>query len=132
SVLCGSADFVRRARRNRKMLGGGMRQVGVLAACGLYALANNVDRLAEDHANARTLAERLAGVDGISVNLDKVHTNMVFLEFERIGQGRLTDHMKSRGILVSNPSPALRVVTHLDFDAQDIDKVVDGFASWLS
>lgn len=132
SVLCGSSEFIKRARRNRKILGGGMRQGGVLAACGLYALANNVERLAGDHANARTLAARLAAIEGISVDLDKVHTNMVYVNFSASGKEPLADHMKARGILVASAKPALRLVTHLDFEASDIDKVVDGFASWLA
>jgi threonine aldolase len=76
-VLCGSKDFVRRARRFRKMLGGGMRQAGVIAAAGIVALETMVDRLAEDHANARRLAQGLAGIKGITLTHDEIPTNIV-------------------------------------------------------
>ena len=134
SVLSGSSDFINRARRARKLLGGGMRQAGVLAACGLYAMQNNVDRLAQDHDNARTLASRLAEIPGLRLDLESVHTNMIWVDVTGEGKGGLSDHMLERGMIVSDPSGGkhtTRLVTHLDFDADDIDKVVDGFASWL-
>lgn len=134
SVLCGPKDFIYRARRARKMLGGGLRQAGVLAACGLYALQNNVDRLAEDHANAAAMAKRLAEIPGLSFDIDKVHTNMIWLDVTGEGQGSLSEHMMARGMIVSEPSGpqrTTRLVTHLDFDGADVDAVVDGFASWF-
>jgi threonine aldolase len=79
SVICGSRDFIAQARRYRKMLGGGMRQAGVLAAAGIVALEKMIDRLAEDHANARRLAEGLADIPGVTVDLDRVQTNLIFL-----------------------------------------------------
>ena len=132
SVLCGSKDFINRSRRNRKMVGGGLRQSGVLASCGLYALDNNVERLADDHANASAMAERLAGMDGIEIDLDSVQSNMIWMQVTGKGEGSLSAHMLERGMLVSDPEPLARLVCHLDFDAADIDKVVDGFASWLN
>ncbi len=132
SVLCGPKDFISRARRNRKMVGGGLRQSGVLAACGLYSLENNVQRLAEDHANASAMAERLAGMDGIEIDLDGVQSNMIWMEVTGTGEGSLSAHMLERGMLVSDPAPLARLVCHLDVDEADIDKVVDGFASWLN
>lgn len=134
SVLCGSLDFINKARRARKLLGGGMRQAGVLAACGLYALQNNVERMAKDHENAHSLASRLGDMPGLDLDLDRVHTNMIWIDVKSKGSVPLSDHMMERGMIVSEPSGShntTRLVTHLDFDGDDIDKVVDGFASWL-
>ncbi len=134
SVLSGPKDFISRAKRNRKLVGGGLRQSGILAACGLYALENNVKRLATDHENAQTLCWRLANVDGISIDLDQVHTNMVWMNIEADGKRPLSDHMAERGIVLSNPygpKGVVRLVTHLDFSAAHVDRVVDGFSSWL-
>jgi threonine aldolase len=134
SVLCGPKDFIRRANRARKLLGGGMRQAGVLAACGLYALENNVDRLSEDHSNANTMALRLVELPGISFDMDSVETNMIWFNVVGQGKGKLSDHMMERGMIVSDPFGAdntVRLVTHLDFEATHIDTVVDGLASWL-
>jgi threonine aldolase len=135
SVLCGPKDFIHRARRARKLVGGGLRQSGVLAACGLYALQHNVDRMAEDHANASAMANRLAELPGLNFDVDKVHTNMIWIDVAQdAGKGSLSEHMMERGMIVSEPSGAnrsFRLVTHLDFESGDIDKVVDGFANWL-
>src|SRR4029453_18975824 len=85
SVICGSGELIGKARRVRKMLGGGMRQAGVIAAAGVVALEKMVDRLAEDHANARALAERLARIPGLVVDLASVQTNIVIFAVERPG-----------------------------------------------
>ncbi|MEM8751085.1 MAG: low-specificity L-threonine aldolase [Pseudomonadota bacterium] len=135
SVLSGPSDFIKRARRNRKLVGGGMRQAGVLAACGLHALNHHVERLAEDHENATVLCGRLSSIDGIAVETEKVETNMVWLQVNNRGSTSLADHMKAQGIVMSNPygdAGRLRLVTHLDFDKSQIDRVVDGFASWMT
>ena len=131
SVLCGPKDFIAKARRNRKLVGGGMRQSGVLAACGLYALHNNIDRVQQDHENARQLAGRLAELDGIEIDLSAVETNMIWLTVIKPRDGSLSDHMAQRGIIVGEPAPQMRLVCHLDFDAAMIDRVVEGFAAWL-
>lgn len=135
SVLCGPADFIHRARRARKLVGGGLRQSGVLAACGMYALQNNVERMEEDHDNAAAMAKRLVELPGLKFDVDSVHTNMIWLDVEdAAGEGSLSEHMMARGMIVSEPSGptrSTRLVTHLDFETSDIDKVVDGFASWL-
>ncbi len=134
SVLCGPKDFIKLARRTRKMLGGGMRQAGILAACGHYALDNNIERLADDHENAFVLAKRLAEIDGVKINLDEVQTNMVWIDVTKLVKGKLSKHMMDKGMIISDPfgsNNTVRVVTHLDFDASHIDKVVDGIASWL-
>jgi len=100
SVLCGRAAFIARARRMRKVLGGGMRQAGVLAAAGLVALETMVDRLAEDHANARRLAEGLAELPGIAIDLDRVQTNIVIFDLRREGitPDDLVERMADRNV----------------------------------
>ncbi len=131
SVLAGSAAFIARARRNRKLLGGGLRQSGVLAACGLYALDNNVDRLADDHANAKGMAEKIVQFDGVAL-AQPVQTNMVWLIVEPANRPPLAPFMAERGIVVS-PSAAsgeMRLVTHLDFHAEQIEAVANAFAEW--
>ena len=128
SVLCGPEAFIGQARRWRKMLGGGMRQAGILAAAGIYALDNHVDRLAEDHANALRLAEGLADIKEINVNPDRVQTNMLFAE---IGKkiDALAGHLEAEGIIIDR-AEHLRLVTHLDVDAEGIEKTIRGFRSF--
>jgi len=123
SVLVGSSELIARAHRWRKMAGGGMRQAGVLAAAGIHALENNIERLAEDHRNAGELAAGLSGIDGLDVDMDAVETNMVFVTMNPARQGRLLDYLKERGILAGGYGQ-LRLVTHHDFDAADIPAVV--------
>jgi len=124
SVLAGSQELITRAHRWRKMAGGGMRQAGVLAAAGLHALENNVERLAEDHQNARKLAAGLSAIDGMDVDMAAVETNMLFVTMEPERQLRLLDYLRKRGILAGGYGQ-LRLVTHHDFDAADIPAVVD-------
>ncbi|MDR8015898.1 low-specificity L-threonine aldolase [Ectopseudomonas guguanensis] len=127
SVLCGSAALIGKARRLRKMVGGGMRQAGILAAAGLYALQHQVERLAEDHANAARLGEGLAAL-GYSV--EPVQTNMVYVQLgERAGQ--IKAFMAEHGIAVS-AAPSLRLVTHLDVSAEQIEQVIEAFAAFRS
>lgn len=121
AVLCGSAALIGKARRWRKMLGGGMRQAGIVAAAGLYALDHNVDRLAVDHENAARLAAGLASLDGLIV--ERTATNMVFLSGEPAFVNGLTAWLKDRDVLVSGHY-GLRLVTHLGVSAADIDTVV--------
>lgn len=123
SVLAGPAEFVKRARRARKMLGGGMRQAGILAAAGLFALRNNVSRLAEDHRRAHALAERLATVPGLSVDLRAVETNMVFVSTRPSGRraAEVARLFSEAGALCLAESPwKIRFVTHLDVDDADV------------
>jgi threonine aldolase len=130
SVLVGSADLIARARRWRKMLGGGLRQSGVLAAACLYALEHNVDRLADDHDNARQLAEGLRGIAGVRVLSQD--TNMVFAEFEPARCDALTAALAADGIMMravyGGPT---RLVTHLDVSAEDVRRVVEAVARHL-
>ena len=127
TVLVGGGDFVARARRIRKMLGGTMRQVGILAAAGIYALEHNVDRLAEDHANAQRLAR---GLSGLGLEVDPVQTNMVFAAIPRESATGLKGHLEANGI-TALVGPKVRLVTHLDLDAAAIDRAVKVFASFF-
>jgi len=137
SVICGSAPFIARARRVRKMLGGGMRQAGVIAAAGIVSLERMVNRLAEDHANARTLAEGVARLPGLRVDLASVQTNIVIFGVERAGDAAAsvaatTDLVKgcaARKVKIHAIGPtSIRCVTHKDVDAEDIGRTLDAFA----
>ena len=124
SILCGPAHLIQKALRWRKMLGGGMRQAGILAAAGIVALTSHVERLAEDHDHAGLLARKLSEIAGIRIDLDAVQTNMVFMETPEQSSDLLTSFLKERGILVSGRG-SFRLVTHLDITASDIQKVID-------
>ncbi|HEY4128585.1 MAG TPA: low-specificity L-threonine aldolase [Gammaproteobacteria bacterium] len=126
SVLVGKRDFIARAHRIRKMLGGGMRQAGVLAAACLYAVENHIERLAEDHANAKALAEGLAGLPGLTLDPRLVQTNMLFGSVDPARIGGLAEHLKKQGIVIL-PNPNLRLVTHLDVSKDDVQKVIASF-----
>jgi threonine aldolase len=130
SLVCGTREFIGRARRFRKMLGGGMRQVGVLAAAGLVALERMVDRLAEDHANARRLAEGAARLPGIRIDLARVQTNIVIFFVELPGGAeRLVAECAARKVKIHQIGPAgIRCVTHKDVDREDIDRALEAFA----
>jgi threonine aldolase len=129
SLVCGSRPFVTRARRVRKMLGGGMRQVGVLAAAGLVALETMVDRLAEDHDNCRRLAEGVAGLPGIQLDLAKVQTNIVIFHVDREGgAAELVAGCLARKVKIHQIGPkAIRCVTHKDVDREDVDRALAAF-----
>jgi threonine aldolase len=118
SMLVGSDELMERARMYRKALGGGMRQAGVLAAAGLIALERGPQRLHEDHANARLLAEALAHMEGVTIDLDTVETNIVIFKLnEGIIARELSERMKDRGVLISTVGrDAIRLVTHRDVD----------------
>ena len=127
SVLCGSDEFIRRARRIRKALGGGMRQAGVLAAAGIVALDKMVDRLAEDHLNARALAQGLALVAGINVRPVKRRTNMVVFDLEEgpAEAAKFVAAMQERDVLIGARGPSTyRAVTHHGISRAAIDRVV--------
>jgi len=124
SVLCGTADLVRDARRLRKRLGGAMRQVGILAAAGLYALEHHLARLPEDHQNARRLARGLAEIPGLSVDPAAVESNLVFCDFPVPAPEALAK-LKAQGVLAEPGGPSsVRMVTHLDVVAADIDEAL--------
>jgi len=121
SVVVGDANFIDRARRWRKMLGAGMRQVGIVAAAGLYALDNMIDRLADDHANASKLAHGLSEIDGIAVDPMRVKTNIVYFDIPEGAGQEIAERLRGRGILVNAGDPVMRMVTHYGVEAEDID-----------
>jgi threonine aldolase len=127
TVLVGRRDVIGRARRVRKMLGGGMRQAGILAAAGLYALEHHVDRLAEDHANAVRLG---AGLAGLGLEVEPVQTNMVFVRVPAESVEGLRHHLAENRV-AAVAGPRMRLVTHLDVDAAAIDRAVAVFTSFL-
>ncbi len=126
SILAGLTDFINRARYNRKLLGGGWRQAGVLAAPGILALTEMTKRLGDDHANARYLAERLAAIPGITVDSDDVHINMVWFSLpERVDSNQLTAALAAEGIRANGPyGGKMRLVTHWQVDRNAIDRTV--------
>ena len=128
SVLAGPKDFIARARRSRKMLGGGMRQAGILAAAGLYALDYHIDRLAEDHANAKRLAEGLAACKGLEV--DAPETNMVFIAPREDDLEPLRAHLATGGIVIAAQRPKTRLVVHLDITPEDVERVIEAFGDF--
>jgi threonine aldolase len=120
SVLCGSADFIEGARRHRKMLGGGMRQVGLLAAAGLHALAHHRDRLVEDHENARAFGEALSD-RRVRVDLSAIETNIVNVTLETLDAEAVVARARALGLLVGATGPrTVRAVTHLDVDRREV------------
>jgi threonine aldolase len=129
SALAGSRALIERARRVRKMLGGGMRQVGVLAAAAMHALDHHVDRLAEDHANAKRLADGLALIPGVAVIVPD--TNIVFASIAGDRTEVLLAHLERRGVLATGLI-GLRFVTHLDIDAEGVDRAVAAVAEFMT
>ena len=129
SLICGSIELIGRARRVRKMLGGGMRQAGIIAAAGIVALERMVDRLAEDHVNARALAEGLSRLPRIAVDLGSVQTNIVIMRIDRPGGAdELVAGCAARKIKLHAMSPTfIRCVTHKDVDADDVARALDAF-----
>ena len=137
SMLCGSRDFIAAGKNVRKMLGGGMRQSGILAAAGLLALRDGPGRLAADHAHARRLAEAVAELPGVELNLSRVRTNILVFRVGAGPAGPLDDpptgpaaaflvRLKERGLLASQFGPEkVRLVTHRDLSAADIDRAVE-------
>jgi threonine aldolase len=131
SLLLGNKDFIRQGKRWRKMLGGGMRQSGLLAAAGIYALENHVDRLADDHANAVRLAEGLGAIPGVAV--DPVQTNMVLASIPEESLAGVVEYMRAKDILLMGASGGkIRMVTHLDIPEGAIERVVNAFTGYLS
>lgn len=127
SVVCGSSEFIAEARRARKVLGGGMRQAGVIAAAGIKALEEMVDRLAKDHENARRLAEGIARISGLSIELAKVQTNIIYFELdeERMTPKELVTELDKKEVkLLSVGARRLRAVTHYGISAGDIDLTI--------
>ncbi len=129
SVLCGSRAFIRQALRWRKMLGGGMRQAGILAAAGLYALEHNIARLADDHENAARLARGLSDIAQLKVTAPE--TNMVFADIEAEQCLSLENALGRRGIL-AQVDPHMRIVLHLDVSRTDVDRIIAAFKEFFA
>ena len=127
TVLVGEREVIARARRIRKMLGGTMRQVGILGAAGLYALKHNVERLAEDHANAERLGRGLAS---LGLEVAPVQTNMVFVDLAPETVSALSKHLEGCGVKTLTHAP-MRLVTHLDVDAAGIDRAIEAFGEFF-
>ena len=129
SVLCGSSDFINKARRYRKMLGGGLRQAGILAVCGLVALKEEVPRLSEDHRRAKHLATALAEIDGINVP-EEARTNMLFVEPRLSDAEQFFQHLQSNNILVNESTPKMRLVLHRDINDDSLQIFIDACSSY--
>ncbi len=124
SVLCGSEEAIARAHRWRKALGGGWREAGVLAAAGLWALDHLVDRLAEDHANARTLAEGLAELPGVEIDLERVQTNIVRFRLRTMAAPVFVEACRGLGVLGGASGHGVRFVTHLGIEPADVQRAL--------
>lgn len=127
SVLCGSAPFIARARRLRKMLGGAMRQAGVLAAAGIVALEEMIGRLAEDHANARRLADGIARINGLAIDPGRVQTNIVFFDLadQKMSETQLVTRLREKGVLLHHAGPRrFRMVTHYGIGEEDMARTI--------
>ena len=131
TVLMGRNEFIKEARRWRKVLGGGMRQSGILAAAGIYALKNNINRLSEDHSNAELLSDGLSSIKEIDVA--SVNTNMIFISLAEDRRDDLIDYLRNNRVLVIGISPSMiRLVTHKDVDKNDIELAIDAFRGYFS
>ncbi|KII76681.1 low-specificity L-threonine aldolase [Vibrio renipiscarius] len=132
SLLLGTNEFIAKARRLRKMLGGGMRQAGILAAAGKLALTEQVPQLKQDHINAKRLAEGLSQIHGFSVNADFIQTNIVFVKLaDTIDVNALADKLAQDGITISAANP-LRFVTHKDISASDIETLLEKLEQYMA
>jgi threonine aldolase len=129
SLLCGSEEFIQRALRWRKMTGGGMRQAGILAAAGLYALEHNVERLKDDHDNAKWLEQQLRNI-GVDIAEPGAQTNVLYLRQSPEMAAKLGPWMRENGVLISS-GPLTRILTHLNVSRQDLQKVVDLWQQFL-
>ncbi|NOR45712.1 MAG: low-specificity L-threonine aldolase [Candidatus Delongbacteria bacterium] len=126
SLLCGTKEIIQKARRWRKVLGGGMRQAGIIASACIYALENNIDRLADDHKNAKTLSDGLNTIPELKGSISEVQTNIMFIDVDEKMFNELQEFMKSKSILIGGYG-SIRLVTHLDISKDDIDRVLEAF-----
>lgn len=131
SVLCGRRDLIEQARRWRKLVGGGLRQAGIIAAAGIYALENNIDRLEEDHLHAARLTAGLSAIPGLPVRQEPHQTNMLFIDLPPEGAAALQSYLEERKILIGG-GQSLRLVTHLDISDDDIERVIVEIGEYFS
>jgi threonine aldolase len=127
SVICGTEEYIAQARKWRKIVGGSMRQAGIIAAAGVVALDTMVDRMADDHANARKLANGLNEIEGISIDPDKLPTNLVFFEVNHPDRAGLARKLNERGVLGGGAQKRWRYVTHYGITEEDIEYTLDVF-----
>ncbi len=135
SLIVGTRTFIDRCHRFRKMFGGGMRQAGILAAAGSYALDHHIDRLTDDHTRAKNLAEALSVLDGYRVNLESVKSNMVYVDVTQEGRSahELVESLANEGVMITAVSDhTIRAVTHLQVDDEHITTAVDGFKNFIN
>jgi threonine aldolase len=135
SLVAGTKTFIDRVHRFRKMFGGGMRQVGIIAAAGIYALDHHIDRLKEDHQNAKRLALGLEEIKGISINPEHVETNILIFDVAETGMTgtQVTDEMKEQGVLIHPVGKTqIRLVTHLDVSSENIEVALKAFKKVFS
>jgi len=134
SVLTGPKDYIEHARRVRKALGGGMRQVGVLAAPAIIALTEMVDRLGEDHERAKRLALAIAEMPGIKLNPVHIQTNIIIFDLDHphLSIPQFLSELKKKGVLALATRGGIRFVTHKDIDDEDIEKAISAFQDILS
>jgi len=135
SIICGSKEFIAEVRRIRKVLGGGMRQAGIIAAPGIVALEEMIDRVSEDHANARRLAEGIAGIDGLTVQLDNVQTNIVYFDVDAkdVTAEDVANTLEEAGVRMLALGPQrIRAVTHYGITAEDIEAALDAIKGAMS
>ncbi|MEO6694548.1 MAG: low-specificity L-threonine aldolase [Ignavibacteria bacterium] len=126
SILCGDKDLIELARKWRKILGGGMRQAGILAAAAIYALDNNVERLGEDNKKAKFFADELNKTEGINIDMNTVQTNIVIFNSEKISKEKFISNLKEKGVLISSGSyENMRAVFHLDVSIDDVKKAAE-------
>lgn len=128
SLVIGAKDFISRAHRFRKQFGGGMRQAGIIAAAGVYALQHHVERLAEDHLNAKRLGIGIAEIDGLEIDVSGVETNIIYFHVRKPGLTvpMLLDRLKGEGVLMLGTGPtSIRAVTHLDATKDSIDRAIE-------
>lgn len=136
SMLAGSKELIHKARRLRKILGGGMRQAGILAAAGIYALEHNVERLRVDHVRAKQLADGLAEIEGVSLTRGTPHTNLIFCALDEnveIDTQSFIEKLAERGILIMDVAPReFRLVTHLDISDEGVEECIKAFKEVLA
>jgi threonine aldolase len=126
SMLCGPREFIDKARKVRKMLGGGMRQIGILAAAGIYALENHADRLADDHRHARQIAEALSQSSWAEIDPDQVETNIIVFSTPNHPASKVVSALKREGIICFDMGPSsIRMVTHLHITDEDTDNACE-------
>lgn len=132
SLLCSTTETIKKARRWRKVLGGGMRQAGILAAAGLFALDNHINRLEQDHANSALLAKGLSEIDELVVSYPANQTNMVFVDIPTAHISTIESYLRDQNILIIGGTKTIRLVTHMDVDTNDIHRVIETVKTFFS